>query len=316
MRIAAGQSFLQRRQPRHQGLDQGFLLGMEPTQALGDLGDRAGAGRDFGLERREIALAGVLGLAQRLEARFQPRLRLARRALARGFRRAIAFELGQPRLDRREPRQHRRDAGVLLGIEPAELFGHGGQRGGQWGHPGRRLGLGPGSQSGDPFLNRRRRRRLRGPRLVDPRLQPFEEPARLGEIAHLLERAQPGAQLVEPGERGLERGVLVADQPDQRAGHGLQPVLGRARRRQRLDPRLEPGLDLVEPQFDAPHHRLGGGRVRPGPAFRLGPRFDPSLGQGPRPAPPRPGEGDKEHRKPTKREPRHDTYLIHRHCPA
>ena len=87
--------------------------------------------------------------------------------------------------------------------------------------------------------------------------EPLEEPARLGGAAHLLQRLHAGAQLVEAGERGLERRVLVADEPEELGGHRLQPVLAR-RRHRRASPRAPP----APPRSPPCGPRRGGPRVR------------------------------------------------------
>ncbi len=105
-----------------------------------------------------------------------------------------------------------------------------------------RAGAG-GFERRDARLERRGARGLGAAHLVETRLQPFEQRARLGRRAHLLERAHPPAQLVEPRERGLHRGVLVADQPQHLAGHRLQPLLGcTLARGERVEPGGEIGL--------------------------------------------------------------------------
>ena len=92
-------------------------------------------------------------------------------------------------------------------------------------------------------LQRRRRRALRALQRVEPAGQPLEEPARLGGAAHLLQRAHAGAQLVEPGERRLQGGVLVADEPEELRGHRLQPLLRAAAT---LEPRREIRLHRLD----------------------------------------------------------------------
>ena len=121
--------------------------------------------------------------------------------------------------------------------------------------PAARFSSSPAEPLGERRLAGARRRERGEPRLepaaprpapaerVEPGGEPVEERPRLGRLAHLLERPHPGAQLVEPGERGLERRVLVADQPEELPGHRLQPLLGGARLGgERVEPEPELGL--------------------------------------------------------------------------
>ena len=303
-----GELRLQRREPGEDRLDGGVLLGIEPGELLGDL--REGVlGR---LQCRDLArqpgLGGrICGLCRRkplhkpVERGF--RVLCRQRALQHREPRQRAVDLGNPRLDRRQPPQHRLHARVLLGVEPGQLLGDLPERGAagggilEGGEAGlqrsthvieppreplgqrrgilrrlrlleprhafhRRLGEGVllGVQSREPFgqhrhralargleggeadLERRRVRDLARTHLVEPRLEPLEQRARLGRLAHLLEHPHALAQLVEPGEGGLQRGVLVADQPDELARHRLQPLLGRPPRCERVEPGGKIGL--------------------------------------------------------------------------
>ncbi len=65
------------------------------------------------------------------------------------------------------------------------------------------------------------------------------------------------AAVIESGERGLERRVLVADEADERAGHVAQPLLRRA-----LGQRLgEPGLEASRGGGDDGRLARGGGAL-------------------------------------------------------
>lgn len=73
--------------------------------------------------------------------------------------------------------------------------------------------------------------------------EPLQQGAGLGRLAHLLDRPHPLAQLVETGEGGLQRGVLVAHEAEELGGHPLQALLrGRLAGAERLDPGGEIGL--------------------------------------------------------------------------
>ena len=173
---------------------------MQPGELLGE---RPHRGAGLGLEPGELALrGGALGL-QRLDAAFEPLQRLA-----------PGLERAEPGLDRPEPGLRR------LGALFAALL----QLDQPLGEPGG-VARGRGGQRPEPGLERGGAGGLRRLQLVDPALQRLEERPRLGGLAHLLERPHPGAELVEAGERGLQRGVLVADQAEELAGHRLQPLL-------------------------------------------------------------------------------------------
>src|SRR6185312_13394575 len=125
-------------------------------------------------------------VAQRLEARLEAEERLGRR---------LTLDPREPRLERAEPPEHRLDGGVLLRMQPLQLLDECRLR---------RARLAAGA-----------RRRLRALDRREPLAEPLEELARLGGVADLLEDPHPAAQLVEPGERGLDRGVLVAHEPEE-----------------------------------------------------------------------------------------------------
>ena len=229
LRVAGGHRGLDRGDAADQRLGQRLLLGVQPRQLLGER--RAGAGR--GLQRRELAPRRATLALQRLEPRLDPLQRLA-----------AALDQAEPRLQRLEPGEHRLEAGVAALVQPRQPLG-------ELRNAARREG-------GDARLEPGGRGRLRRLQLVETAAQRREQRPRLGRLAHLLERAHPGAQLVQPGERGLERRVLVADQPEQLPGHRLQPLLGRRRLgAERVEPQPELGLGLGE--------RLQpvGGRARP-----------------------------------------------------
>ena len=253
---------LERRQPAGEPLEGGVLLRLQPRQPLGDLrrgrGRRRRRCRRLGPVRRERRLRRALGVAQRLEPRLEPGERLAGR---------LAFEPGEPRLDRREPPEHRLRRRVLLRVQPRQLLEQ------------RRLRR--------AVVAARRRCRPGALQRPEPLAEPLEEAARLGGVADLLEHAHAVAQLVEPGKRGLDRGVLVADEPEELPGGRLQPLLRAAGA---LEPPREVGLAALERREAQlqPVRRLGLGKSRRRPAGR--PR-DP-----PPPLPRRPAPGEHEER--------------------
>ena len=200
LRVAAAELGLERADAAGELGRQRLLLGVQPGELLGE---RPHRGAGLGLEPGELALrGGALGL-QRLDAAFEPLQRLA-----------PGLERPEPGLDRPEPGLRR------LGALFAALL----QLDQPLGEPGG-VARGRGGQRREPGLERGGAGGLRRLQLVDPALQRLEERPRLGGLAHLLERPHPGAELVEAGERGLQRGVLVADQAEELAGHRLQPLL-------------------------------------------------------------------------------------------
>ena len=221
--VAAGGLGLERVEPGEQALGEGLLLRVQPAQPLGELGHRPGLGLQPGERRLGRALRG----GERLEPGREPRHRLA------GSR---ALELRQPRLERTEPAQGRLGRRVLLGVQRSQLLDD-------------RRHVALRRQPGEAAVERRRGGRLGALERVEPLAEPVEQAARLGGVADLLERAHPGAQLVEPGERGLERGVLVADQAEELGRGRLQPVLGAAGA-------VEPGGEIGLAVLDRRHPRL------------------------------------------------------------
>ena len=239
LRVARGEPGLERADPAGELFGQRLLLGVQPGELLAERAHRAAA--DLGPEAGDLGPHSALLGLQRLD----PLQRLApgvarRRALglqrvarrrALGLqhiarRRALGLERPELGLDRPEPGEHRLDPGVPALLQPRQPVGQllrGAARGGE----GRELRLEPRAAGG-----------LRGLQFVEATLQSLEQRPRLGRRAHLLERAHPGAQLVEPGERGLERRVLVAHEAEQLARHRLQPLLGRG----------PLGCERVEPQ--------------------------------------------------------------------
>ena len=107
MRVARsrhlGELRLQRREPREDRLDGGVLLGIEPGQLLGDLRK--------GVLRRRVEPAPACA-SSRAAKPSSAALRIAR-----------SRQLGELRLQRREPGEDRLDGRVLLGIEPGQLLG-------------------------------------------------------------------------------------------------------------------------------------------------------------------------------------------------
>ena len=169
-----GELRLQRRQPGEDRLDRGVLLGVEPGQLLGDLGERvlrrprssatrpctassrsakrssAAAGRgasisaELRLQRRQPGEAPSRpwrpsGRRAGSAARRSPRTGSPPASIAatrpctassRSAKRSRAapagergLELGELRLQRREPGEDRLDGRVLLGVEPGQLLG-------------------------------------------------------------------------------------------------------------------------------------------------------------------------------------------------
>ena len=274
MRVARRQLGFERREPGEQPLGQRGLLSVEPAQPLGQFRHRPGG---VALQRGERRLDGALGVAEPVEPPLEPGQRLGRRR---------ALEPAEPALHRREPGEHRRHRRVLLGMQPAQLL--------QQRRLLRRPGL-PGAR-GQRRLGGRLRRGLGcglgALQSRQPLAQPLEQAARLGGVADLLQRAHPAAQLVEPGERGLQRGVLVADQPQQLAGGRLQPLLGAAGA---VEPRREAGLALLErreAQLEPVRHRREVGGPCPGPISS--PIAALAAGDPPAPLPRRPGDGEQE----------------------
>jgi hypothetical protein len=267
---------------------------MEPRQPLGDRRHGILATLLTGVDaRRELAahrlepLGEALDQALRVEAR-HPALDLA--------------ELG---LERRQPREDGLDGGLLLGVEPCQPLGELGERCGALGGAG-----------------------LGGLERSKPVAQPVEERAGLGHVADRLERLQPGAQLVEAGERGLERGVLVAHEVEQRARHSLQ-LLGAAGLGELGEPLGEVGLDrldLLHAPLESPRHGIAvriadgggggwrthggrwGGHSLPRTAGALGP-----AARGQRPVPPPAGEppGGEEEQNGAERPSHRRTDLLH-----
>jgi hypothetical protein len=190
----------------------------------------------------------VLGL-QRLETGLEAAHRLA-----------AGLEGAEPGLERGDPGEQRLAA--LLGAgEPVGDLADAAFAG-----QGREPGVEPG-----------RRRGLRRLQRLDPAAERVVERARLGGRADLLERPHPGAQLVEAGEGGLERGVLVADEPEELAGHRLQPLLrGAGLGREPVEPERELGLGLAERL-----QPVGGAAGRPCPARHAPPPLANREAEGP-----------------------------------
>ena len=201
---------LQRLQPGEHRLDRGILAGMEPGELLGHLGQRVG-----GLQRRDPGLQRGAGL---VDAGGEP------------VEGGGGVAGGEALLQRGDPGEHGLGHRILLGVEPGQAVGELGH-----GILGRRL------QPGDARLQRRGSGGLAAADLVEPALEPLQQGAGLGRLAHLLDRPHPLAQLVEAGEGGLQRGILVAHQDEELGGHPLQPFL-----RRRLDgaERLDPGSEI------------------------------------------------------------------------
>ena len=203
---------LQRLQPGEHRLDRGILAGMEPGELLGHLGQRVG-----GLQRRDPGLQRGAGL---VDAGGEP------------VEGGGGVAGGEALLQRGDPGEHGFGHRILLGVEPGQAVGELGH-----GILGRRL------QPGDARLQRRGSGGLAAADLVEPALEPLQQGAGLGRLAHLLDRPHPLAQLVETGEGGLQRGVLVAHEAEELGGHPLQALLrGRLAGAERLDPGGEIGL--------------------------------------------------------------------------
>ena len=246
------------------------LLGVEAPEVLGELGDRR-AGRLEGGQRRP---GRALGRRHRRDLRLEPALEPRHRLPGRLAALEVALDAAEPRLERGEARDHGSERGVLLGVQLGQLLHE------------RRLRVGAlrrGAAGGEARLQRRGGRGLGAFQCVEAGGEPLEEPARLGGAAHLLEGLHPGAQLVQAGERGLERRVLVADEPEELGGHRLQPVLGGAGT---VELRREPGLHRLDRRhaaLDAAGHGFEAGleaglgtRVR----RRAGPARLPPLPRG------------------------------------
>ena len=234
----------------------GLHLARQPVEPVGE---RLRKGRPVGLDRRDAGVerpgraGGAAHVVQHAGglggARAQGRELLLQTRKRRGTGRGRGLDAGDPRLERAELLEHDLHGGVLLGVEPGELVGNlaegialrGLERTQPRLHAGTRLGFGVAARG-------------------DPGLQRLEQAARLGGIADLLEGRHAGAQLVEPGERGLERGVLVTDQPEHLAGHRLEPLLGRRLGGGHLG---EPGDDLGLGAFEGgdTRHLVAGHRV-------------------------------------------------------
>ena len=218
---------LERRDPGDERLGQRLLLGVQAGQLLD--------------ERRDPAAGGQLRPRRRLlvRERREPRLEAGDRGRA-------GLEPGEPGLERPEPGDER------LGSHLAALL----QRRQPLGEVG----------AGELRLEAGDRRRLRRLQPVEPLGKAGEQRPRLGRLAHLLDRPHPGPELVEAGERGLERGVLVADEAEQLPGHRLQPLLRGGRlRRERVEPERQRGLGLAERLEPLGHRARLGGEALPAP---------------------------------------------------
>ena len=284
-----GERRLERRDAGDERLGQRLLLRQHPGQLLAEPAHPAGLGLERGELGASSARLGSLGLEPGLEPlqRLAPRDALRVAGFLEGGALGVApqLERREPRLERREAAEHRLEPGGALLLDPAEPLGE------RRALPRTRCG-----ERGEPRLDPGLGGGLRLPERVEPGAEPVEERPRLGRLAHRLERPHPGAQLVEPGERGLERRVLVADQPEQLPGHRLQPLLGGAGLDgERVEPQPELGLggaERLEPVADAAR------RARPGRSRRRG------LAQPAPPLPERQPEGA-ERREPRRAQSRY-----------
>ena len=224
---------------------------MQPAELGAERTGLAAVGR--GLQPGELGPGRALLRGHRLQPRLQPGERLA------GGRRRLAGGRGvRPvALERPEPGDHRLERRVARLVQLGQAMGEigGGVRG-------------RGLERAQPRLAGGVAGGLGGGELVEPAAEPLEDRPRLRRLAHLLERAHPRPELVEPGERGLERGVLVADQPEQLPGHRLHALLGGgALGAERLEPRREIRLGEAErlepPRRPPARAAAGGARAEP-----------------------------------------------------
>ena len=238
--IAGDELALDGAEPGDDRLDALVLAVVRRAISVGERRRRR-LGACLGLQRRQlgpdVARTAELGpdggglAAQRLEAGLEPLQRLAPLGPA-------AVEEAEAGLERGEAGERRLEAGVAALLEARQPLAEVGDGAGEVGRGGAAA-----VEGGEARLGGGRGRRLRGLEPAEPLAEPVEERPRLGGLAHLLEGAQAGAELVEAGEGGLERGVLVADEAEELAGHRLQPLLGgRGLGGERLEPLAELGL--------------------------------------------------------------------------
>ena len=219
LRVDLGEPCLQGRQPRHQRLHRRILLREDPGQSLADLRHRVI--RPF--ERPHPALHGLQPLGEAIE-------------------RALRVDLGEPCLQRRQPRHQRLDRGVLLAVEVGQPLGNLGRRPAgafERRHPAR-----------DPF---------------QPLGEAVQRPLRIGRRQRRLEGGKPALDRSEPGEHGLSGGVARRLQRRELPGErGQRPRVGGPllRPHQPFGERREPGVERscqgFEPGFEPGlHQRLG-----------------------------------------------------------
>ena len=205
-----GELRLQRREPGEDRLGRRVLLGVEPGELLGDLGE--------GVLRRLVEP----GLH-----RVEPRGEAVER------RPGVApLDLGEPRLQRRQPGEDRLGRGVLLGVKAGELLGN--------------LREGVLRRLVEPGLQR-----------VEPGGEAVERRLRAGDLGREL--GETGFERREPGQDGLGGGVLLGVEPGELLGDLGEGVLRRL---------VEPGLHRLEPRGEAVEHRP---RVARLPARRAAP---------------------------------------------